>query len=148
MMLGAVALLLVFGFIDLARPAAERTHLGVFLAQVGADPMTLGVVIRRKLGLAVSLAISSRWGLAAPGAVAVLLLLHHRSKGRWRALMDERRCLKAGLDAVIVAAVIGSLVNDSGVAIAGTMLTIAAPWALLMAGSVGEEVGSQSTPAS
>lgn len=128
----AVALVLAFGLIDLARPPAARTHLGNFLAQTWSDPLSLWVVIRRKLVLAVSLAISSRWGLAAPGAAGVLMFLHYRSHGAWRTIMASHAGLKAGLEALIVAAVAGSLLNDSGVAVAGTMLTIAAPWALLV----------------
>lgn len=133
--LGAVLLALIFGAIDLARPEAERTHLGLFLARVIEDPMHLWLVVQRKAGLAVSLAISTRWGLAVPGAAAVFIWLHRRRKGRWRQILRGRAGIKAGLDSLIVAAVVGSLVNDSGVAIAGMMLALAAPWALLVAAS-------------
>jgi hypothetical protein len=132
---GAVLLALVFGAVDLARPEAERTHVGLFLSQVLDDPGHLWLIALRKAGLAVSLAISTRWGLAVPGAVAVFIWLHRRRKGRWRQISEERAGLKAGLDSLIVAAVVGSLVNDSGVAIAGMMLALAAPWALLVAAS-------------
>ena len=137
---GAVALVLIFGFIDLARPAADRTHLGNFLASVAADPYFAWLVIRRKVLIAVSLAVSSRWGLAAPGAVGVLMALHYRSKGRWHQIMTQRPALKAGLEALIVAAIAGSLLNDSGVAVAGTMLMIAAPWALIVLSRYGGDV--------
>lgn len=128
----AAVLFLVFGAADLMRAETERTHLGNFLAQAMDDPYLVWVVARRKLGLAASLAIQSRWGLALPGAVAVLAVLHRRERGRWREILVSRPSLRVALDSLIVAAVVGSLVNDSGVAVAGMMLAIAAPWALIV----------------
>lgn len=131
--LAALALTLAFGWIDLARPPEERTHLGDFVAGVIEDPASLILLARRKITLALSLAISSRWGLAAPGAVAVFIWLSRRPRSRWRRVLESRSGLRAGLDGLIVAAVVGSFVNDSGVAVAGMMLAVAAPWALIVA---------------
>ncbi|HVF12029.1 MAG TPA: hypothetical protein VNA87_02980, partial [Actinomycetota bacterium] len=56
-----------------------------------------------------------------------------RRSDAWTQQMESRSGLRAGLDALIVAAVVGSILNDSGLAIAGMMLALATPWALLIA---------------
>lgn len=122
-----------FGLIDLLRPAGERTHLGRFLSDLYQDPATLWLFARRKLGLAIALTFAARWGLAVPGAIAVLIWLYRRARGTFKEMLIGRDALRAGLQAVFVAAIVGSLVNDSGLAVAGMMLAVATPWALLRA---------------
>ena len=128
-----VLIALTFGLLDLARPADERTHLGDFLSELARDPTYLFLVIRRKLGLAISLTFSTRWGLAVPGALAVLVWLYRRARGPFRQMLEGRDALRAGLHALFTAAVVGSIVNDSGIAVAGMMLAVLTPWALLTA---------------
>ncbi|MBW3588922.1 MAG: hypothetical protein KY429_05850 [Actinobacteria bacterium] len=128
-----VLIALIFGMLDLARPADERTHLGDFLSELARDPTYLFLVIRRKLGLAISLTFSTRWGLAVPGALAVLVWLYGRARGQFRQMLEGRDALRAGLHALFTAALVGSIVNDSGIAVAGMMLAVATPWALLTA---------------
>ena len=122
-----------FGLIDLLRPVGERTHLGRFLGDLYQDPRTLWLFARRKLGLAITLTFAARWGLAVPGAIAVLIWLYRRARGTFKEMLIGRDALRAGLQAVFVAAIVGSLVNDSGLAVAGMMLAVATPWALLRA---------------
>jgi len=131
--LAAVGAVAVFGAIDLARPVAARTHLGDFLSNAFIHPASVWLIFKRKAGLAVSIALSNYLGLAVPGAVAVLILLHRRTGHRLRTLLKGHQGLSAGLDALIVAAVLGSILNDSGLAVAGMMLAIAAPWSIIVA---------------
>ena len=130
-----VLLVLAISALDAARPVTQRTHLGNFAASIFAEPASIWPFIRRKVGLALALAIGNGWGLASIGAGSVLLYLQHRSMATWRDLLRERVALRAAVRAVIVASIVGSLVNDSGIAVAGMMLTITAPWALLMVSS-------------
>lgn len=134
-LIGTVAVFAVifFGLLDLLRPASDRTHLGQFMVDVWQEPVTLWVVARRKIGLAITLTFAARWGLAVPGAIGVLIWLYRRSRGAFKEMLVGRDALRAGLHAVFVAAVVGSLVNDSGLAVAGMMLAVATPWALLRA---------------
>lgn len=129
----AFGVVLAFGAIDLARPVADRSHLGDFLANARSNPLGVWLVVRRKASLAFSLAIANYWGVLVPAAVAVLISLNLRRSDAWTQQMASRSGLRAGLDALIVAAVVGSILNDSGLAIAGMMLALATPWALLIA---------------
>ncbi|MEX2553473.1 MAG: hypothetical protein WD627_10800 [Actinomycetota bacterium] len=128
--LGVVVLVAAFGAIDLARPAINRTHLGDFLSSLLQDPASSALVVQRKAGLAIG--AINYWAAMAAGAVAVLIFLHRRAGMNWGAMVAGRPGLRAALDSACVAALVGSLVNDSGVAVGGMILAIAAPWALLV----------------
>ena len=128
--LGVVVLVVAFGAIDLARPAINRTHLGDFLSALLQDPASSALVVQRKAGLAIG--AINYWAAIAAGAVAVLIFLHRRAGMSWGAMVAGRPGLRAALDSACVAALVGSLVNDSGVAVGGMLLAIAAPWALLV----------------
>lgn len=113
---GAVA---AFGFVDLSRPPEQRAHLGRLFERIGdegAGPLVS--IVERKLVANLEVSTSSFWVAAIPIAVATWAFL------RWwstRPLADVHRrlpTLHAGLVAAVVAAVLGSLANDSG-AIAG-----------------------------
>lgn len=132
--LAAVAIVFLFALLDMARGPGQRSHLGNFLADAIADPQSIWFIARRKIGLSVSFSPTARWGLAVAGAALVLGYLRGLRGGRWRVILKKADPgQSAGLRALIVAAAVGSLVNDSGVAVAGMMLSIAAPWALIYA---------------
>jgi hypothetical protein len=130
--IAGIAAVGAFGAIDLARPPSQRTHMGDFLQALIQDPSSVWILIKRKGELAFSLAVQNYWGIVAVAAIAVLVFLHRRSGLSWGTLVKDHPGMRAGLDALLVAAVVGSILNDSGVAVAGLMLAIAAPWALLV----------------
>ena len=73
---GTVGILLVFGLIDLARPPADRTHLGRLLSLVADQgPGGLERVIERKLSANVTILTSSVWALLIPASIAFLVFL-------------------------------------------------------------------------
>ncbi len=128
----ALGTVLIFGLIDLARPVGQRSHLGDFLANLAEDPMSAWLIVKRKIGLAAGIATGTYWGLAVPGALIASYLLYRMAGSRIQSLVESRG-LGAGLRGLIVAGIVGSLVNDSGVAIAGMMLALATPWLILAA---------------
>ena len=132
----ALGTVLIFGLIDLARPEGQRSHLGDFLANLAADPISAWLVIKRKVGLAAGIATGTYWGLAVPGALIASYMLYRMAGSRTRSLFQDRG-LGAGLRGLVVAGIVGSLVNDSGVAIAGMMLALATPWLILAASKMG-----------
>lgn len=118
--IGTVGVVALIAIVDHQRPAASRTHLGAFVQQV-LDGQG-GTVIARKASSAFLTAFTNPLGLSALIAaliVAALLVWTWRDSGfsvpRWTG-------------ALAVLAVIGSLVNDSGIAIAG--------WVALLSGSL------------
>ncbi len=139
--LGAILVLVAFAAIDLARPPSQRTHMGDFLEALMNDRVAVWLVIQRKATLAFSLAIQNYWAVVAGAAIGVLVFLHRHSVFSWGELVKDHPGLRAGLDSLLVAALIGSILNDSGVAVAGMMLAVGAPWALLMTADMASAKG-------
>ncbi|MEX2588510.1 MAG: hypothetical protein WD602_11055 [Actinomycetota bacterium] len=125
-----------FGLLDLARPAERRTHLGRLIERVmneGFGP--LYSIVERKLVANLQVSVSSFWVATIPLAVAFWLFLvkvQPRSLARVRSRLPT---LDVGLASATVAAVLGSLVNDSGAIIAGvaaSMLTLSLAYLVLV----------------
>jgi hypothetical protein len=120
---GFVALI-ALGFLDLARPADSRTHLGRLFEQIGdGDWSGVTTVIHRKLhaNLAVITSVWLYLVIAALVFVAFLVFGRTRRIARLRAAIPELDASFAGL---AVLAVLGFALNDSGIAVPGMMLGI------------------------
>ncbi len=128
-----VAVVAGFAAVDLARPVAERTHVGRFAAQVldGGDGVAL--VIERKIDANLSLLSSSVWTLVIPVALAFFVFLVRRRRGFLRRLEAEVPGLRACLVAALVLAVLGGALNDSGVAVPAMMLAVLLPYLTVLA---------------
>lgn len=115
-----VLAVIAFGFVDLARPPSQRAHLGRLFERVGREGLQpLLSIMERKFLANLRVSTSSFWVAAIPIGIALWAFLR-----RWRtrplaALHDRIPTLRAGLVAGVVAAVLGSLVNDSGAIVGG-----------------------------
>jgi hypothetical protein len=123
-----------FGLLDLSRPEGRRAHLGRLFERVGDEGVQpLLDIMERKLLANVGVTTSSFWVAAIPVAVGFIVFLA-RYPGRPLAGVRERiPALQAGLVAAYVAAVLGSVVNDSGVIVGGITLTVLAVSLLVLA---------------
>ncbi len=122
---GTIAAITVLGFIDLARPADQRTHLGRLFEKIG-NPGSGGIstVILRKAGENVGTLSTSTW---RPLLIVLLLafaVVAWRAPFVGRALVREIPELRAALAGVATFAVIGYALNDSGIAIPALMLAV------------------------
>jgi len=126
---GAVTVVAVtaFGLIDLARPPEQRAHLGRLFERVGDEGLEpLLSIMERKFLANLRVSTTSFWIAAIPVVIAFLIFLN-RYRGRPLAALRLRiPTLQAGLTAAYVAAVLGSLVNDSGAIVGGVTLTVVA----------------------
>jgi hypothetical protein len=123
--IGAVT---AIGFVDLARPAEERGHLGRLFERIGDEGLEpLTSVVERKLLANLQVTTSSFWVAAIPIAVAFWVFLVRYPTRPLTELKWRVPTLRAGLLAACVAAVLGSLVNDSGAIVGGvTVMVVAA----------------------
>jgi hypothetical protein len=121
---------------DWLRPAERRTHLGAFVQQVlDGEAVT---VIGRKLGAMIGTLGNLPLTALSLAALAFLYLVLARPS-RWGASALGRAYrrapeLRAGLFGALTCALVGFLMNDSGVAIPAMALTVAVP--LTLAASV------------
>lgn len=121
----AVGAFFAFGFLDVARPADSRTHLGRLFEKVGDEGWSsFTTVIERKLSANFRNITTTVWMLVVPIAALLVLLLVLWSADRLRALRDRYPAIQAGAIGAVVLLVIGFAVNDSGIKVPGVMLTV------------------------
>lgn len=127
--LAAVLVVAAFAVADYLRPPDARTHLGRFVGQLLDG--TAGAVIDRKAGANLALLTHAWYTLLLPaGVVLVLAVLGwpQRLRVRGLALAYQRApTWRAGLVALAVTALVGAVVNDSGVAIPAVAIIVAGP---------------------
>lgn len=118
----------VFAVIDLGRPELDRTHLGRLVEAVGNDgPGALARVVTRKG--AASLSTFTRWAWIGLVGLSGALLCHlaFGAPGRMRALLRDIPQLRPALTGLAVVAVLGLVLNDSGVAVSGMVAAVLNP---------------------
>lgn len=143
----ALALLVVAASIDLLRPAEGRTHLGRVAHDLVDDPARVGLTIRRKVTANLSVLRKSSFSYLVPFLAAFLAALAYRPPGLMCRLTAAHPVLRPALAGTLVAATLGFLLNDSGVAVPGVMLSILNPVLLYsLVTAPGEEAAA--TPAS
>jgi hypothetical protein len=118
---GATAIaILAFGFLDLSRPPEERAHLGRLFERVGNEGLTpLFDLMERKLLANLSVSTSSFWVAAIPLAVLFWVFVTRFPTRPVERIRREVPGIGPGFAAAISAAVLGSLVNDSGAIVGG-----------------------------
>ncbi len=122
---GGVLAMVAMGFLDLARPEEQRTHLGRLFERIGDEGFGAFVtVILRKLDANLSVLTSSEWILMVPVVFAFVLYLIWRAPGRLHRIQELIPQERASLYGFTVVAVLGFALNDSGIAIPGVMLGV------------------------
>lgn len=130
---GAVSALLVlaFAWMDYLRPADERTHLGRFVATVFSGGLL--AVVTRKLATNLRVLGSMRYLLPTiASAITILLLIggprRWKSRYVWAGeLVAQERLLRPATAAIATSLAIGFAINDSGIVVPATGLTLALP---------------------
>lgn len=109
-----------FGLLDLARPPSQRAHLGRLFERVGDEGIgPLLSIVQRKLLANLEVSTSSFWVAAIPIGLAVWLLVARHPTRPLDQLRARVPTIGAGLSSALVAALLGSLLNDSGAIVGG-----------------------------
>ena len=119
----AVALLGVFAVIDLARPAGDRSHLGRLLGGGGGGGGAR-IVLERKLTENLDVVASTPFTWILPVVYAIGAVVIYAAPGPLRVVRDRIPPLNASLVGLAIVAVLGTILNDSGIAITGLMFAI------------------------
>jgi hypothetical protein len=124
-----VVLLAIFAAIDVSRAADKQTHLGRLIASGGGNGglHSVSTLIERKLSENTAVLFSSVWSIMFPLVLAGIAYLIYRAPGRMRGLHERLPQLSAGLVGLGIVTVLGTALNDSGIAIAGVMLGVMTP---------------------
>jgi len=118
---------LLVGFADLTRPRDSRTHVGRFFEKIGNEGIGgFATVVERKAGLMLNTFLVPTWVIATIALLAFLAFLGFKTP--WiRRLNSNLPTLRAGAISFATMAVLGLLLNDSGVTVPGMMLAIMVP---------------------
>lgn len=143
---GGVAVL-VIAYLDHLRPPAEQTHLGRFFGDLLHG--SAGPVVERKFGAMVhTFGNMTLTPIVVAGLILLFVLLRRPDRLRAGALdmaFAQAPLLRAGLMGALLTAIVGTLVNDSGVAVLALGLVVAVPIALA-AGVRAMETGDGALP--
>ncbi|HEY3724679.1 MAG TPA: hypothetical protein VGN59_15105 [Acidimicrobiia bacterium] len=124
---------LIVGLIDLTRPSDKQTHVGRFFQKVGDEGVSgFTTVVGRKLSLMLQTFHNTGWVLLVLGIVGSLAYVAWRTD-RLRVLAVAVPVLKPMLVAFAVLAVLGTVLNDSGVQVMGMMLAVLVPTLVVLA---------------
>lgn len=114
-----------FGILDFSRPRNNRTHLGRFLQQIADDGFgTLSETIGRKGGNAFHASITSLWSLTAVLVVFTAVVVFQKHPETVHRLRTHSLPVNAFIVGIITVAVLGSILNDSGLIVGGLVLFI------------------------
>ncbi len=109
-----------FGLLDLARPPEERAHLGRLFERIGDEGLQpLLSIMERKLLANLEVSTESTWVVAIPIAIAFGIFLVHFPGRPVDRLREHLPTLGIGVWAAVLAAALGSAVNDSGAIVGG-----------------------------
>lgn len=109
-----------FGLLDLARPPRQRAHLGRLFERIGEEGIgPLLSIVQRKLLANLEVSTSSFWVAAIPIGLAVWLLVARHPTRPLAQLRAQVPTIGAGLASALVAALLGSVLNDSGAIVGG-----------------------------
>jgi hypothetical protein len=115
----------VAGLLDLLRPSGQRSHIGRFFESFGNGSGGFVTVIQRKASEAFASLDAYHWIVLIIVIVALTAYLWTRMGAPLRVAADRISTLVPAAIAFIVAAVLNTVLNDSGITIAGMMLAIA-----------------------
>ncbi len=126
--LGTIGAVVMLGLFDLTRDPSHRTHLGRLFERIGKQGSGgFTTVVSRKLHANLATLSHSVWRLVIMPIAIVGTFVWWYAPRRCAALVARLPALRACSMAIVVAAVLGYALNDSGIAIPGVMLSVGTP---------------------
>jgi hypothetical protein len=125
---GAVAAVVGLGFLDLLRPAGDRTHLGRLFEQIGHDGFRpFGDAVQRKIAENLSVIPTSIWIPLVPAVLGFYAWLAYGSSPILEEIRRRAPSMRPALVGLLICAVLGMALNDSGIAVPAMMLGVLNP---------------------
>ena len=126
--------------VDLSRPEDHRSHLGRLVSSTRDDGWrSLTVVVQRKLSANIDALWPSQWTIISAIVLAFVVALVWRAPGGLPALLERIPSLRPALVGLVVLAVLGYALNDSGIPIPGVMVGIVTPVLVVILLRAGDE---------
>lgn len=132
-----LATIVTFAFIDLARPAEERTHLGRFASSLVRGQA--GIIVERKITANINILTGSVWAVTIIIALLYFSFLFLHPEMFLHRTSAKHPGFKFLTYPGLLLGILGMVLNDSGVAIPGMMIAIVLPAVVLMSLGVADE---------
>jgi hypothetical protein len=113
------------GLLDLLRPSDQRSHVGRFFESFGNGSGGFVTTIQRKASESLSSLDAYHWIVLIIVVIALTAYVCTRMGAPLRVAADRVPTLVPAAIALVVAAVLGAALNDSGITISGMMLVVA-----------------------
>lgn len=133
--IGIIALLVAgLTYYDMSRPLELQTHIGRAANQIAAGGwQEMLQIISRKMSMNLKLIRYTIWSYVFIVILLVISLLVYRPVGAMRQLMLQHPYIVKGFAGIITGAIVGLLINDSGIVAASTTsIYLVVPLLLLM----------------
>ena len=112
---------LAFTYYDMLRVPELQTHLGRAANQIAAGGLSEGLtIVARKLTMNLKLIRYTIWSWVFIVILLVMSLLVYRPVGAMMRLRQEKPYIVKGFGGIIAAALVGLVINDSGIVAAST----------------------------
>jgi len=112
---------MAFTYYDMIRAPELQTHLGRAANQIAAGGLTEGLtIITRKLAMNLKLIRYTIWSWVFIVILLVMSLLVYRPVGAMMKLRQEKPYIVKGFGGIIAGALVGLVINDSGIVAAST----------------------------
>jgi len=128
----AVGVTLLVGYLDSLRSPDAQTHLGRFFDSLLSGDATARTTIGRKARQAFDSLSISRFSYIVLLGVAALAVLLRRPRGPLRDLLPAYPLFRAAFAGLLVAGVLGFLLNDSGVVVPALLLAQGVPLVVVL----------------
>lgn len=139
-----VGVVFLIGMIDRSRSDDQQTHLGRFVDRLLDGDA--GPILQRKLRSNLELLTGSVWPILLIAALCVLGVASWRHRHRLRPMIASRPAERSFLGGLAVVAVLGFVLNDSGIAVPAMMLAVAVPWVVVALGDQGRPAPEPTSP--
>ncbi len=121
--LGIIAIMVAgITYYDMSRPLELQTHIGRAANQIAAGGwQEMFLIISRKIGMNLKLIRYTIWSYVFIVILLVISLLVYRPVGAMRQLRQQHPDMIKGFAGIITGAIVGLLINDSGIVAASTI---------------------------
>jgi len=117
---GAVIMVLSFAMFDLLF-LESHSHLAAAVQDtINRDPFYLLTIIHRKIAMNLKLLRYTIWTKVLITVISATAILFYRPVGIFKKIFDRYPCSTKAWSAIVIAAAVGMLVNDSGVVTSAT----------------------------
>ncbi|SJZ33243.1 hypothetical protein [Garciella nitratireducens] len=120
--IGIISVVSIMAVIDVFFVESQSHLAGAISSIREGGIVELSMIILRKISMNIKLFGVTVWSKVLVVSIIVFAIIFNRPPGLLKGVIDKYSCLSIGWTAVVIASIVGFLVNDSGVVAAATCI--------------------------